>query len=179
MADVQKVADFFIEAAASQRDYVTNLKLNKLLYFAQVLSLVRRNEPLFSDPIEAWDLGPVVSSIYHSYKGNKNKPIKSASSDCYQEFLDEDEQEILVETMLTFGQYTATALVNKTHVKGGPWETSYGTNNVISIEAMRDYYMSRLDNSGKTCKYNGIDVVVPRRGHNGKALLPSDVFNEW
>ena len=69
MATVFDVADFFIDIAnMSEDDQMTNLKLNKLLYYAQGVFLARTGKPLFDDDIEAWDLGPVVSCIYQKYK---------------------------------------------------------------------------------------------------------------
>ena len=47
---------------------ITNLQLQKFLYFAYVKYLIRNNEKLFNDPIEKWQYGPVVPSVYHSFK---------------------------------------------------------------------------------------------------------------
>lgn len=49
-------------------DYISNLKLQKLLYYAQGTFLAITNSPLFGDAIEAWMHGPVVPSVYHAYK---------------------------------------------------------------------------------------------------------------
>ncbi|BDR52193.1 hypothetical protein KIM372_01000 [Bombiscardovia nodaiensis] len=52
------VADFFVIAAQEDHaDGMTNMKVNKLLYFAQAASLRKSGKPLFDDPIEAWQLG--------------------------------------------------------------------------------------------------------------------------
>ncbi|GHU75690.1 hypothetical protein AGMMS49992_20150 [Clostridia bacterium] len=58
-------ANFLIDicAKSDQHDYMTNLRLQSLLFYAQGWSLVLRGEPLFDDPIEAWDHGPVVPSV--------------------------------------------------------------------------------------------------------------------
>ena len=58
MATVFDFANFFIDLAnKTDDDYITNLKLNKLLYFAQGVSLARTNNPLFQEAIEAWKFG--------------------------------------------------------------------------------------------------------------------------
>jgi uncharacterized phage-associated protein len=60
MADVFDVAAFFVQMAnLSADDQMTNLKLNKLLYYAQGASLARTGNTLFNDSIEAWPYGPV------------------------------------------------------------------------------------------------------------------------
>lgn len=61
------VADFFIATAnegdPEEDDGMTNMKLNKLLFFAQAASLQRFSKPLFNTPLEAWKYGSVVKVI--------------------------------------------------------------------------------------------------------------------
>ena len=49
-------------------DAITHLKLQKLLYFAQGISLALRGIRLFEGPLKAWEHGPVSSSVYSCYK---------------------------------------------------------------------------------------------------------------
>ena len=52
------VANFFVDLANSDPDdCMTNLRVNKLLYFAQAWSVVRRNKPLFEEDMQAWKYG--------------------------------------------------------------------------------------------------------------------------
>ncbi|HII4514041.1 Panacea domain-containing protein [Clostridium perfringens] len=41
----------------------SNLKLNKLLYFAQLISLIKREKPLFSEDLYAFENGVVVEAV--------------------------------------------------------------------------------------------------------------------
>jgi len=64
MATAMEVADYII-----RKFPVDNLTLQKLLYYSQATHLVMRDrKPLFDDEIEAWDIGPVVPSVYNKYK---------------------------------------------------------------------------------------------------------------
>ena len=54
---------------------LTNLKLQKLLYFAYGVHLSLFNEKLFTDEIQAWKLGPVVPSVYIEFKDHGKNPI--------------------------------------------------------------------------------------------------------
>ena len=64
MATVFDIANFFVDLAnKTDDDYITNLKLNKLLYFAQGVSLARTDKTLFEESIEAWKLGTVIPII--------------------------------------------------------------------------------------------------------------------
>ena len=58
---------------------LTNLKLEKLLYFAYGVHLSLYNEPLFDEKIQAWRLGPVVPSVYRELKSCGSNPIGSNS----------------------------------------------------------------------------------------------------
>lgn len=49
-------------------DSISNLKLQKLLYYAQGSYLALTNEPLFNENILAWKHGPVVNEVYQVYK---------------------------------------------------------------------------------------------------------------
>ena len=62
------VANFFVDLANSDPDdCMTNLRVNKLLYFAQAWSVVRRNKPLFEEDMQAWKYGPVVPEVYTAF----------------------------------------------------------------------------------------------------------------
>ncbi len=48
-------------------DNVSNLKLQKLLYYSQGFHLALFNRPLFEEDILAWEHGPVVREVYRRY----------------------------------------------------------------------------------------------------------------
>ncbi len=56
---------------------LTNLKLQKLLYFAYGVHLSLFNEKLFTDEIQAWKHGPVIPLIYTNFKNHGKNPIGS------------------------------------------------------------------------------------------------------
>ena len=74
MLQAAEIADFFISLGnAENEDPMTNLRINKLLYFAQGWNLQRFGRPLFDEAIKAWKYGPVVETIfrkYHNYGRN-------------------------------------------------------------------------------------------------------------
>src|SRR5918998_6608397 len=44
---------------------IANLKVQKLLYYAQGHYLAMFGRPLFDDPVQAWSRGPVMKDVYH------------------------------------------------------------------------------------------------------------------
>src|SRR5690606_8871278 len=76
MANVNAVASYFISRSSELNENdLTNLKLQKLLYYAQAECVKSHTAKIFNEPIEAWDYGPVVSSVYKWLKGCGAYPI--------------------------------------------------------------------------------------------------------
>jgi uncharacterized phage-associated protein len=77
MLSAKDVAEYFVYLVDEESgDNITNLKVQKLLYYAQGFHLaMRRGERLFSESIVAWKHGPVVIPVYSQYKGLGWQPI--------------------------------------------------------------------------------------------------------
>lgn len=125
-----------------EREGVTNLKLQKLLYFGQAYSLAAEGKPLFSDPINAWEYGPVVKTVYYEYKEHKSNTIileKYAHLS-----IDKDVQEIVKKVLEIFGGFSAGKLVDIAHAHP-PWKNAFDSpeeEKVISKASLKDYYTS-------------------------------------
>ena len=125
MAKVQDVARFFIDIAQKQDaqgcgDLMTNLRLQKLLYFAQGWHLARFGKPLFQAPIEAWKHGPVVPEVYHTYKSNKNQGISDVPAPPEDAFT-EEEYALLLDVAREYSGYSTNTLVSMSHANNAPW----------------------------------------------------------
>ncbi len=126
---------------------LTHLKLQKLLYFAQGISLSKNGHPLFNDKIEAWEHGPVIKSVwnYFSSKGRGEIIIDDAPKgvDVIDRIeSDSSVREVLNMTYENFAIYTAWQLRNMTHEIGTPWYQTYypSKNKEISINLIKDYF---------------------------------------
>ncbi len=137
---VEQVAEWFLRYAEIVNcDDLSNLKLQKLLYYAQSAHLAEFDgEPLFDEPILAWAHGPVVESIWRKYTQYANQPIPADKDiDLSNIFTPEDTRE-LEEVFEFFGQYSPWSLRNRTHTET-PWKNTK-RNQVIDLELMRDYF---------------------------------------
>ena len=74
--DSFSIANFFIELANNTGSFVSNLKLQKLVYYSQAWHLALHDKPLFEEDFEAWIHGPVIPNLYHHYKHFGWKPIE-------------------------------------------------------------------------------------------------------
>ena len=118
-----------------------NLKLNKLLYFAQGSVLANTGSTLFIDPIEAWREGPVVPEVYHKYKSFGSNDINIAI-EMPQIPLDSIAQ--LYNIVLEFKNTSAIYLTRKSHKGDNPWRRAHNDyeGKTISLEDMIEFFKS-------------------------------------
>ncbi len=125
-----------------QYEYPTQLKIQKLLYFAQAAFLSLLNKPAFKEEIEAWQYWPVVREVYNELKKFWNNPVKFDSADlkkAYSKFSDK-EKDIISFINDTFWKYSASKLVEITH-KHKPWKEAFERDEtVISKSTLQKYY---------------------------------------
>ena len=142
MISAQEVAKYFLYLAEAKDDEeISNLKLQKLLYYAQGFNLAIFDKVLFQERIMRWAHGPVVPDIYHIYKRYGNAPIPYDEAVSIELF-DTDAQELLQEVYSVYGQFSASALRNMTHHEP-PWLEAED-NGVISNGSMKRYFKTRL-----------------------------------
>lgn len=122
------VADYIISRAYQRGKPISNLKLQKMLYYAWVDFYKKTSRHLFYEPICAWPLGPVVPEVYNEYCSYGGRPIRFLIDDT--DIRDSDSY-ILDQIIDKYVDIPASVLVNQTHVAGGAWDTIYknGTGN--------------------------------------------------
>jgi len=75
------VANAFIEASKQKRlRKLTPMKLNRLMFFAQVASLQTHDCALFDDFFCWWETGAVIPSIFHKFEFYRDRKIKAYGS---------------------------------------------------------------------------------------------------
>ena len=137
------IANLFVSLSNSLPDgSIDNLKLNKLCFYAQGWALAILGEPLFDEDIQAWEYGPVVPSVYHTYKVCGKNQIGQAQDTFDEKNLTSDELQLLTDVYSTYGKYTSYQLVTMTHQQNGPWDQVYEEkqNRVISKESMKSFF---------------------------------------
>lgn len=75
MATASQVADEIIRFCNAHGDFVSNLKLQKLLYYAQAWYIALHGRALFRDDIQAWVHGPVIPGVYRRFRRHGWQPI--------------------------------------------------------------------------------------------------------
>lgn len=141
------VANWFLNENRKQMnfedsEFMTNLKLQKLLYYAQGCYLAQKGESLIKEDFLAWEHGPVVRTIYDRFRKFGSNGIQY--EDDYEDKLDEDTKILLKKVYNQFGQYTAWKLRDMTHQEK-PWKETI-RNCVIDRKIMQNYFKEHYSN---------------------------------
>ncbi|MDD4036661.1 MAG: DUF4065 domain-containing protein [Bacilli bacterium] len=129
-----------IEASINS-EYITPLKLQKLLYYIQGLSLHIFGKPAFNNKILAWGYGPIVNEVYQKYKDNGRSPITATECDSS---ISNGLNKIIDIVIESYGQIESGRLIDLTHDEE-PW---YSTtkDSEITTEKIKDYFNKVYDN---------------------------------
>ena len=154
MYDALTIAKWFVawtETDESGEAAVSNMKLQKLLYYAQGHHLGMGKGPLFRDRIEAWDHGPVVPSVYHTFKNFESRPLELSPEDPFDwSDVDEETTQLLLDVWDTYGGIAAWKLRNMTHGEA-PWENAYRAGELhvaIPQESLERHFRARHPAAG-------------------------------
>lgn len=116
-----EIAKYVITSCSNQNQPVSNLKLQKMLYFLWVDFYKATGRMLFNDDICAWKLGPVVPEVYYEYCHYAGTPISLS----FLTDIDSKDRKILNDIISDYLPIPANELVERTHVAGSAWDTIY------------------------------------------------------
>ncbi len=141
MANVFDVAQFILAKCGR----IPALKLQKLVYYCQVWSLVWDEKPLFNEKIEAWANGPVVRELYDEHKGSFWVEKLSKGN---PNALSKEQVETIMAVLEFYGNRPSQWLSDLTHSEN-PWKEARkgledgerGTRE-ITLASMAEYYES-------------------------------------
>ena len=141
MLDVKQVANYIISKNSPEEGDVSNLKLQKLLYYCQGFHLAITGTPLFSAIIEHWDHGPVVPESYHEYK-QYGKSILPAVIDFDPSVIPNESRSIIDEVLKVYGQFAPWKLRDMTHNEP-PWSNT-SDRDEITHDMLIKFFKTRI-----------------------------------
>ena len=158
--DARQIANLFLEVAEAHGIRLTNMSINKLVFFAHAHYLSERSMSLVHNPLEAWDHGPVAPALYEQFKQFGAAPVTTRAT-----ILDvvsgirrvaatdiaERDRAFVLEVFETYGRLDAFTLSNLSHENGGPWhrarqafETSANFGKRISNEVIQETFRNAV-----------------------------------
>lgn len=153
--DVLDVSRYIINYS-HKKDYgISNLKLQKVLYFVQAYFLIQTGHPCFKDKIEAWNFGPVVPKAYCEYKQygcgdipttksfimiDKDNIWNSKRVEFDDIIISDDDKSLIDKVVDKFSEYSATDLVELSQHQT-PWIDAISSqNNEIKNDSIFEYF---------------------------------------
>jgi uncharacterized phage-associated protein len=144
MATVKDIAKCFLFLdEQNEGSGISNLKLQKLVYYAQGFFSAIYDKMLFEEHIEAWRHGPVVPQLYQHFKEYGRNPI-SFEEEFDTSILDKEQLEIVTEVYEVFGPYEAWKLRNMTHEEA-PWIDHEQLASIIPFDEIKTYFKTRIN----------------------------------
>ncbi len=135
MYEARKICNFLLTRYDARIYDLTNLRLNKLLYFIHGWVLTRRSQGLVRNHFEAWQLGPVIRPVFDTFKVFGEKQIDGLAEHLdyasgqkkaipYGDITRVD-AETIAAVFESYVPYTTGQLVELSHETGGPWHVVY------------------------------------------------------
>ncbi len=155
---VKEIANWILDYADQVGVPVSNMALNKLVYFAYEHALTEYGRKLTEAKIEAWDHGPVFREVYSSFKQFGADPItdrakkyntRTDSVETVHPDLASDDEEIIIEAIASMIRLPAFILREISHDARGPWAKvwNHTSSSNPGMEITDDLILSSLPTS--------------------------------
>lgn len=144
--DALTIAKYIICEMNRTNQTVTQLKLQKLLYFVEAYYMAKyEKERLFEDEFFAWTYGPVCKKVYDKYKSYYDLPIKEYDCEDIKDTQIQDSIRIVCDA---FGSLSTSKLIAITHLKNSPWDNASNNNGIISKQETKEWFRKLFMKNG-------------------------------
>lgn len=157
--DPRIIANLILKYANNIGVKVTNLSVNKIVYFLHGHYIAKTGKPLVEEQFEAWPHGPVLYTLFNSFKKYGDRPIDSPAKKmdfCVGELVDIDEiieekdLEVIWRYVNIYARASVSQLYDWSHVEGGPWyktwhyQTSSNPGMIISDHEIANHFRKEV-----------------------------------
>jgi uncharacterized phage-associated protein len=127
---VKELANWILDYAAENGAHITNMSLNKLIYFSYEHALMSAGRKLTGAKIEAWDHGPVFREVYAAFKKFGADPLsdramryntETNSVETVIPAIAPDDEALIVEAIDSLIRLPAFILREMSHDARGAW----------------------------------------------------------
>ncbi|MCI8269001.1 MAG: DUF4065 domain-containing protein [Lachnospiraceae bacterium] len=128
MYNVMDVARYVVNYSIEIGRPVSNLKLQKLLYFIQVAFISQYGLPCYEEPIIHWRHGPVVESVYQKYKAYGAENITDKELEYFSFSFNVDTRSFMIEpkkyneSVFEFSHLMLIRSIIESYKDTSPWE---------------------------------------------------------
>ena len=112
----------------NSKENLSNLELQKTLYFTELDYIKKFDKHLIKDDFEAWKYGPVSRGVYYEYRNYGANSIDKPESEDLSKNLNKEELDSINKSIEKCNDKGYWKLVEESHKKGGAWEKSFNEN---------------------------------------------------
>ena len=130
--DGRAIANFVLDFCEAKQRGISNLSLQKIVFFCHAWSLIQLKRPLVKHQFEAWQYGPVLQYLYHEFSAFDRESIRgraksidptTGNRQVVEYGFDEETRALLEKVVGFYSELSAGELVRLSHAKGGPWHS--------------------------------------------------------
>lgn len=156
--DARQVSNFILKLASQANVQLTQLSILKIIFYAHGWYLASKGEPLFRQPVEAWEFGPVVKVVRDAFKEFGKRPIDRMAEKIDLETgelisvtsaLSASDESFIESIFDTYSKFSALTLSDMTHEKGSPWDRVWNSTEAVGRlglrirnDEIRDYFLT-------------------------------------
>lgn len=187
VVNASQIAKYIIAEFQESEDPITNMKVQKLLYYVQGWHLGLYGTDAFTEELQAWVNGPVQYEVYQEYQSFSGAAITTKIE---RPQLPQNLIKHIQEVLECYGGENPYTLVSMTH-KEWPWiearddlPEKVHSRNIISKKTMKEYFTdlakSNEENHNYTLNQETIRVLEESKRGIGVQSISSieEMFNE-
>ncbi len=122
MVNALELAQYILKHSNKE---LSNLELQKTLYFTELDYIKKFDKHLVSDDFEAWRYGPVAREVYYEYRNYGANPIDKPKEETLSQNLRKDELETINHSIEKCNEKSYWDLVKESHKEDGAWHKSF------------------------------------------------------
>lgn len=157
--DGRAIANYVLDYCEGLGRPVTNLALQKIVYFCHAWTLARTGLPLLAHQFEAWEHGPVLPFLYREFSKAGSSAIsfraqqldlRTGASVIASGSLTPDVADLLNDVINFYSRRTPSELRRLSHTAGGPWDSVWNHASTVNPgmripdDEIKKYFSSRL-----------------------------------
>lgn len=180
MIDSKLLAEYIIMDCNRKKIPISNMKLQKIVFYCQAYHIAYYGETLIDGHFEAWKHGAVLPSLYREYKVYKSDNILIYDEQRFHDLKNQFNEYLLsfLSKILTiFGEMSPSEIRRKNHSEL-PWleaRRGYAPNEncheVINENTMYSFYSSLLKIEGVKCMKSKKMALQPDKLQQAKIRL--------
>lgn len=134
--DAISLSHYVVKLFNEKNENVTNLKLQKVLYYIQGYFYKEFGKPAFFEEIRCWPYGPVVPISYYEFNSSGSAPLKSKRN--IKLIVNRREEQLIQKIVCKCIKIPSFKLVEQTHGED-PWHNAK-IGDIISKESIVTYF---------------------------------------